>query len=60
MVFDEILFPNSIIATWSADEIKECIIPSLKYAGNEQLTNEVLNEKDVTAIVHKMATFFAW
>lgn len=58
--FDEIVYPNEIIATWSESEIKECIMPSLKFAGNEQLTNEIMNEKDVTAIVEKMATYFAW
>jgi len=36
------------------------IMPALKYAGNEQLTNEVLNEKDVAAIIQKMATYSAW
>jgi hypothetical protein len=58
--FGEMIYPHSIIATWLEHEIKECIVPSLKYAGNEQLTNEILNEKNVTAIIQKMATHFAW
>lgn len=58
--FDEMLYPNSVISTWSVDDIKGNIMPTLKYAGNDQLTNEVLNEKNVAAIVEKMATFFAW
>ena len=58
--FDEMLYPNSVISTWSVDDIKENIMPTLMYAGNDQLTNEVLNEKKVAAIVEKMATFFAW
>jgi hypothetical protein len=42
------------------DDIKENIMPALRYAGNEQLTNEVLNEKDVAVIVQKLADFFSW
>ena len=60
MKFDEVLFPNEIIATWSEYEIKENIVTTLKFANNGQFANEVMNEKDVTAIVEKMATFFAW
>lgn len=58
--FDEIVIPNSIIATWSEHVLKENIKPALDCAGNEQLTNEILNEKNVAVIVEKMATFFAW
>lgn len=43
---------------WSANEMKQHIMPSLKYTGNEQFINEVMNETNVTAIVEKMATHF--
>ena len=58
--FDEMLYPNSIIATWSESEIKENVMTVLKFESNKQFVNEILNEKDVTAIVKKMATHYAW
>ena len=60
MKFDDVVHPDSIVAIWSENDIKQNIMPALKYAGNEQFANEVLNEKNVTVIVEKMATFFAW
>lgn len=34
--------------------------PALQIEGNEHLTNDILNEKDVAAIIRKAATYFAW
>jgi hypothetical protein len=45
MRFYDVVYPNSIIATWSEGDIKENIMPSLKYAQNELFLNEVLNER---------------
>jgi hypothetical protein len=59
-MFDEIVIPNSIIATWSETELKENLMPALQIEGNEHLTNDILNEKEVAAIVRKAATYFAW
>ncbi|THU40039.1 hypothetical protein FAM09_09135 [Niastella caeni] len=58
--FDEFVFPNSVIATWSEDELKQNIIPALNYNGNAEFEKQVLNEKNVADIISKMATFFTW
>ncbi len=58
--FDEFLYPNAVIAIMSEEELKRNIIPSLKYSGNTEFEKEVLNEKNLTGIISKMATFFSW
>ena len=58
--FDEFLYPNSVIATWSEDELKQHIIPALGYCGNKEFEKEVLNEIKVGDIILKMSTFFSW
>ena len=60
LAFDDFLYPNSVIATWSEKELKENIGPALKYSGNAELESRVLNEENVGVIVERMAEFFAW
>ena len=58
--FDKFLYPNSIIATWPVNEIKQNILSALKYSGNVEFEREILDEENVGYIVKKMALFFSW
>jgi hypothetical protein len=57
--FDKFLYPNSIIATWSVSEIKQNILPALKYSGNVEFEREILNDENVGNIVAKMALLYS-
>jgi hypothetical protein len=58
--FDKFFYPNSIIATWSISDIKQCVLLALICSGNVELEKEILDEENVGNIVRKMALFFSW